>query len=235
MDESINTIRIQYSYSTESFFLDFNLVPGSVVVTVNGNKMDPALYEVDHDFGIITFSEGAISPSSDVVIKYKYNPFGEGDKSFFSAVGITYENDFSRMRNLSAFSTSALAREAPEIGGEKARVFKNSTEFSTDFGTGEVEEGFMASLSGGFAFSITNENAYGSAVIADMEKEEYIYDVNLNDQDWFIASDSLILTNIPYSISLSSRGNVLYKNYWEETLFRMGVISSLDIKNRTSK
>ncbi|MBA7623646.1 hypothetical protein ES703_31044 [subsurface metagenome] len=97
-ENSINTIRIQYSYSAESFFLDFDLVPGSVVVTVNGVTLDPAYYDVDHDFGIITFSEDVIKPASDIVITYKYNPFGEGDKSLFSAIGLTYENDFFHAR-----------------------------------------------------------------------------------------------------------------------------------------
>jgi hypothetical protein len=220
LSDSINTIRIQYSYSAESFFLDFNLVPGSVSVKVNGVTLDPAFYEVDHDFGIITFEEGAVGPSSDIVVRYKYNPFGEGDKSFFTAFGVTYENDLFKVRNLSALSTSALEQEAPQIGGEKERIFKNSTEFSTDFWTGENEEGLNASLTGGFAFSFTNENAYGSAIIADMEADEYAYEVNLNSNDWFLASDSWDLENtlVP-AVSLDDRGSVLYKNYWRESAF----------------
>jgi hypothetical protein len=222
-DKSITTLHITYSYSTESFFLDFNLVPGSVKVKINGITLDPAFYDVDHDFGIISFSEGVITPASDIEITYKYNPFGEGDKSLFTALGLAYEGNFYRVQNLTSYRGGLKGKEAPEVGSEPSREIVNSTEFSLDLEKDEDEqEGVSASLKGGVAFAITNKNAYGSAIIADMEKEDYVYEFSLNDEDWIIASESYHLP-----ITLGDRGNILYKNYYKKTLLSGDVLQTL--------
>jgi hypothetical protein len=215
-DKSVNTIHLQYSFSAESFFLDFNVIPGSVEVTVNGNVLSPEFYDVDYEFGIITFLEGAITPSSDIEVTYKYNPFGGGDKNLYTALGITYENDLLHAHNLTSYRTGVRGKEAPEVGNEKSRVLQNSTEFYINFGSPEKDTGVLATLSGGFALASTNKNAYGSAVIADMETDEYTFELDLNDDDWILASDSSKLPLLAVPVTLGSRGKLYYKNYYEE-------------------
>ncbi|MGQ9616110.1 MAG: hypothetical protein ACUVWJ_06865 [Spirochaetota bacterium] len=220
---SINTLRLTYSYSTTSFFLDFNVVPGSVEVTLNGVLLDSQYYTVDYDFGILTFSEGVINPSTDIVVTYRYTGFGGGERSIFTALGVGYENGFLRARNLTSFQTALMGREAPEVGGEGSRVLVNSTEVSMTFGSRDDEEtGVYAKIDGGFALSLSNRNAYGSAVVADMEKEDVLYKLDLDDEEWMIATKSSILT------SLGTRGNVLYKNYWKKGLITGDTLQTLD-------
>ncbi len=223
-DKSINTLKIQYNYYAESLFLDFELVPESVTVIVNGNTLDPKYYDIDYTFGIITFKEGIINPSSDIDITYKYTPFGGGDKDIFTALGITYEGDILRARNLLAYQTALKGNEAPEIGSEGKSVLKNSTKLSLNLGAEEGEEGAYAALNSEVAFSVTNKNVHGSAVIADMEREEYIFAIDLQDSDWMIASKSMDLPDNPY---MSSRGNVYYKNYWTESFFYGDILQSI--------
>jgi hypothetical protein len=226
-ESSINTIRIQYEYSAESFFLDFNLVPGSVSVTVNGAALDPAFYTVDHEFGIITFSEGAVGPTSQIVITYNYNPFGAGDQNLLAALGVGYQTGFLRARNLTAYSGGFKAEEAPDIGSEPSRNLTNSSAVEIQLGADEDEQGFSASLKGEVAFSFSNENAYGSAIVADMERESFLFDLSVNAENWIIGSTSTLLNGLPVPVSLGTRGDVLFKNYYKKTVFSGDTLQTL--------
>ncbi|MFW6138401.1 MAG: hypothetical protein ACOC7U_04425, partial [Spirochaetota bacterium] len=209
--DSINTLHITYTYYAESFFLDFDVVPGSVEVVVDGRVIDPADYTVDYNFGIITFEQGVISPSSDVDITYRYSPYGGAQKSLFSALGLTFDNDYFKVHTLTGFDTAIKGQQAPEVGAEGPASLKNSTEVSLNLGADEDQEGGYVSLNAEAAFSRTDPNVYGSAVIADMEKGEYIYQLGLVDQDWNLATKSSIILTPP---DLLSRGRVMYRNYW---------------------
>jgi hypothetical protein len=226
-DRSINTLHVQYSYEATSFFLDLNLVPGSVTVTVNGAVLDPSKYDVDSAMGVVTFDTGVIDSSSDIVMTYKYNPFGGGDKRLFGALGVTYDAGPLRVKNLSSFRTGLPGQEAPEAGTELPREFKNATEFSLDFEKGDEGRGLYGSLKGGFAFSLANRNAYGSAIVADMEKDESFFELGLSDGNWVLATISSILPGL----GPTSRGSVLYKNYWEKTTFEGDVLRGLSYSN----
>jgi len=225
---SVNTIEVSYSYTTESYFLDFNLVPGSVEVTVNGNTLDPQYYTVDYELGFVTFSEGVIKPSSAVVIHYRYTTLGSGDTSLFSAIGLTYDAGPFLARNVTAYETGTKGREAPEVGKEPSSALVNSTEMSLKLGAVKDDEtGLYTELNGGAAVSRSNQNVYGKAVVADMEKGEVFTDIDMSDESWIIGSSSLILQGAPYSLLFSTRGNVLYKNYWKETFLGGDVLQKL--------
>jgi hypothetical protein len=215
-DASVNTLYLSYSYNAESFFLDFELVPGSVTVMVNGNVVDPSNYDVDHSFGIVTFREGVINPASDIEFTYRYTPFGGGDQDLLAALGVTYEGDRMRAKNLTSFRAAIKGEEAPAVENERKSVLKNATALSFDLGATEEEEGVYAHVDSEVAFSSTNRNVYGSAVVADMEGGEYTRTVSLYDSDWMVATRSHDLPDDPY---LDTRGDVRYKNYWSESFF----------------
>ncbi|MBN2322368.1 MAG: hypothetical protein JXQ30_01440 [Spirochaetes bacterium] len=213
-ENSVNTIHLTYSFYAESFFLDFDLVPGSVTVLVNGNTVDRSYYDVDHSFGIVTFKEGVINPASDITFIYRYTPFGGGDQDLLAALGVTYAGDRLTARNLTSFRTAIKGEEAPAVEDERKSVVKNATALSFELGATEEEEGVYARVDSEVAFSSTNKNVYGSAVVADMEGGEYTRTVPLSDSDWMVATRSQDLPDDPY---LDTRGNVLYKNYWYES------------------
>jgi hypothetical protein len=88
----------------------------------------------------------------------------------------------------------------------------NATTMNVGFGARDAEEkGLYALLDGEFAFAQTNNNVYGSALIADMERDDFSIDLSMYDTDWIIASKPS--DDVP--VSLSNRGDVLFKNYWE--------------------
>lgn len=223
-DKSVNTLHLSYDFYAESFFLNFDLVPGSIQVIVNGKVLEPKYYDVDPAFGIVTFGGGVINPSSDIEITYRYTPFGGGDRDIFAALGAAYEGDLFRAKNLTSFQTALQGEQAPDIESERKSILKNATALSFSVGAGEEEEGVYAHLDSEIAFSVTNKNVYGTALIADMEGGEYTRTVSLNDTDWIVAAKSSLLPDDPY---LTTRGNVLYKNYWLESFFYGDMLQTL--------
>jgi hypothetical protein len=216
IEDSINTLVISYSYNTDIYFLDFNLVPGSVQVFLNGVLLDPRYYMVDNEFGILDFVDGLIKPSDTIEVSYRYTGFGTGEQSLFTAGGFYYENGPVYAQNLTAFETGLKGQEAPEVGDESTAALTNDTMLNLEFGaTDEDEVGTYFLFDGEFAFSQTNNNIFGSAVVADMERDEFTADLSMSDQDWILATKSSYLTDV-LSENLSTRGNVLYRNYWED-------------------
>jgi len=227
-ENSVNTIEVSYGYTTESYFLDFNLVPGSVEVIVNGTALDPRYYTVDYDLGFVTFSEGVIKPSSSVVIHYRYTTLGSGDTSLFSAVGLTYDAGPFLARNVTAYETGVRGREAPEVGKEPSSALVNSTQMSLKLGAVKDDGiGLYTELKGEAAVSRSNKNVYGKAVVADMERGDMFTDIDMTDESWILGSSSSVLQNAPFALSFGTRGNVLYKNYWKETFLGGDVLQKL--------
>jgi hypothetical protein len=222
-ENSVNTLHISYSYNTDIYFLDFNLVPGSVGVYLNGVLLDPKYYTVDYEFGMLAFDPGLIKSSDEIVATYRYTGFGSGEQGLFTALGFYYENGPFYGQNLTAYETGLKGREAPDVGSEDIAALTNATSVMINLGaTDEDEEGLYAVFDGEFAFAQTNNNVYDSAIIADMEREDFTIDLSMNDQDWMLATKSKYAL-LP--VTLTTRGDVLYKNYWEDR-----VIGSAELK-----
>jgi hypothetical protein len=215
IEDSINTLVISYDYNTDIYFLDFNLVPGSVQVWLNSVLLEPQYYTVDNEFGILDFDEGLIKASDTIEVTYRYTGFGTGEQSLFSAGGFYYENGPVYVQNLTAYETGLKGQEAPEVGDEATAALTNDTMLKLDLGADDDDEGGAYLLfDGEFAFSHTNNNVYGSAIVADMEREDFTLDLSMNDQDWILATRSSLLQDLP--LSLGTRGDVYFKNYWED-------------------
>ena len=223
---SINSIYISYSYYAESFFLDFNVVPGSVTVFLDGNEADPSLYTVDYNFGVIEFKEGVIKPKTSVDIYYRYTGLGGGNKQVTAAGGIIYENGPLYIHNLTAYKYPIKSEEAPEVGAEAATTLINSSQLEFGFGVKEDEKGPYASLKTEAAFSSTNPNVNNSAIVADMESEDTELKLDMADDSWMLATLSTILTL--NGINLQTRGKLFYKNYWESNAITGDHLHALD-------
>ena len=217
---SVNTLSLHYSYSIDSYFLNFNVVPGSVKVSVDGQLVDASLYTVDYDFGILTLEEGVVRPSSSLIISYRYTGFGGGDQSFLSAFGVGYDTGLLRARNLTAYETPFRGREAPAVGEEGPAVLSNSTEVSLRLGAEEEEIGGWIEAAAGAAVSAVRPNAYGYSLVADMETEESGAQLALQDIKWVIGTKSSLLPGVAFGPELGTRGNLLYKNYLKEGALR---------------
>jgi len=224
-DASINTLRLRYAVSTDSFFLDYDLVAGSVRVTVDGVPLSPSLYTVDTMAGVITFDPGVLSPSSLVEVTYSYTPFAGGRQELLSALGIGYSTDGFQARSLTAFRYPIEEPLAPYVGEEREADLRSSLAARAVFGAPPGSEGFHAELAGEAALAVRSPNAKGEAIVADMEDDRR-YLVSVYEEEWLLGSRSQILPQLPLPgltepsspVSLDTRGELRYENYWQSSL-----------------
>ena len=169
-EDSVNTLQIRYVVDQDSFFLDFDIVEGSVRVSVDGQPLGSAYYTVDYYSGTIAFDEGVIGPTSDIEVTYRYSPLLGGNQELLLALGIDYQLEWLQLRNLTTFSYPLEPPAAPQLGDERESVLGNSTDVSMSLGALPGEQGWTARLDAGAAVAISNSNSRKRAVVADMEE-----------------------------------------------------------------
>ncbi len=167
---SVNTLEITYTVSLDSYFLDFDIIEGSVRVTVDGTPLSSAYFTVDYYSGVITFTEGVVGPSSDIEITYRYTPLAGGNQELLLALGLDYELEWLQLRNLTSFSYPLEPPIAPQVGEERGMVLGNSTDVTISLGAAPEEKGLAAEFRAGAAVALSNGNPKKLAIVADMEE-----------------------------------------------------------------
>ena len=211
---SVNTLLLRYTASADSFFLEFDLVEGSLKVTVDGVPAGPSAYTVDYAAGILSFHPGVLGPASEVEVTYRYAPTGEGDGELFAAVRVGYDRDWLQAANLTTYTLPVRDPVAPQLGEERASDLSNSTDLSLRFGPAEGR-GPEGELRAGAALSLATTNSRGEAVVADMEDGRR-YTVSIRESGWILGSRSGLLPAA--AVPLDSRGELRYENLWERRL-----------------
>ena len=110
------TLEIRYTVGLDSYFLDFDIIEGSVRVTVDGIPLSSSFYSVDYYSGMISFVEGVIGPTSDIEVTYRYTPLAGGNQELLLAAGIDYTSQWLQVRNLTTFSYPLEEAPAPYVG-----------------------------------------------------------------------------------------------------------------------
>jgi hypothetical protein len=169
-EDSVNTLQIRYVVDQDSFFLDFDIVEGSVRVTVDGKPLGSAYYTVDYYSGTIEFAEGVIGPTSDIEVTYSYSSLLGGNQELLLALGLDYELEWLKLRNLTTFSYPIVSASAPLLGQERESVVANSTDVAISLGALPGEQGWTAELNAGAAVALGNSNSRKAAMVADMEQ-----------------------------------------------------------------
>lgn len=229
---SINTLHISYTLSSDSFFLDFDIVDGSVKVYIDGIELNPKKYSVDPVSGVIFFVPGVIQPSSDLRVTYKYKPFGGSREELITAVGVGYESSWWSIRNLLKFSYPLTDIKAPTVGEERPAVFGDSLEFVASVGAEEEEAGPYARLELSGAVTVENSNSAGVLRIASMNTENR-FGISVYDSVWQIASPSKILEDA--GVSISQRADLLFENYYEQSMLSGALLRELSWDNSENR
>ena len=163
---------------------------------------------------MLAFEPGLVKSSDRIFVTYRYTGFGSGEQGIMTALGFYYDKGPFYAQNLTAYESGLKGRAAPEVGAENTASLTNATSMNVDLGAGDDEEqGLYAVFTGEFAFSQTNNNVYGSSIVADMEMDDFSIDLSMYDSDWMIASKP---DPDDFPRDLSTRGDVLFKNYWEK-------------------
>lgn len=228
-ENSVNTLRIRYTVSTDSFFLDYDLVENSVQVTVDGARLNPSAFSVDYDSGLLRFAPGVLGPASEVEVTYRFTPGGAGESELFAALRLGADLGPLQTANLTTYNLPLLAPPAPLLGEEKPSSLANSTELSLRFGDAEAQ-GWQGELEAGAAVSLSTPNSRGLAVVADMESGRR-YRVSVRDSGWTLGSRSQLLPAAVPAVPLQSRGELRYENYWERRLLGGDLLRTLDWDN----
>jgi hypothetical protein len=168
-EDSVNTLRISYAVDSGSYFLDFDIIEGSVRVTVDGQPLTSSQFSVDYYSGTITFAEGVIGPTSDIEVFYSYSPLIGGDQELLFALGLDYQLEWLRFRNLTTVDLPLEPALAPLLGEERELSFANSTDLTISVGAAPDEQGLAADFEVGAAIALHNSNHRRLAVVADME------------------------------------------------------------------
>jgi len=166
-----------------------------------------------------------IDSTSDIVVNYKYDPFGSGDKRLFGALGFTYDTGPFRVKNLSAYRTGIPGQEAPEAGTELPG--SSGTQPSSDsISTKATTRGACTALSPASSrFRSQTETPTGARSSPTWRRTSPFFELGMSDKNWVLATISSILPVA--GATLSSRGSLLYKNYWGKTTFEGDVLQTL--------
>ncbi len=228
-EASVNTLLLRYTVSADSFFLEFDLVEGSVQVTIDGVRAGAAAYTVDYETGILSFQPGALGPSSEVEVCYRYTPTGSGNGELFAAARLAYDRDWLQAANLTTYTLPVREPVAPQVGEERASNLTNSTDLTLRLDK-EKGGGLEGELRAGAALSLATANSRGQAIVADMEGGRR-YEVSLRESGWTVGSRSGLLPAAGVPLGVGSRGELRYENLWEERLLGGDILHEVSWDN----
>jgi len=206
---SVTTLVLTLVQDAEGLRID-EPYAGSVSVLLDGRLLDPSEFSVEPD-GEVILAEGLLRPGSRVTVRY----LRRGDQTDAPDVRATTSLDWTNDR-LSAHTlldfAAPLDQDIPSLGEERPVSATLTNEVSYTRGDPDTK-GVRATVHG--AARLENPNAAGSVLIADMAGNS-THSIGLSSVDWQIAAESSLLSTL--FVSQTQRGDLLYRDYVEETL-----------------
>jgi len=223
-DSSQYSLKVNYYKESRTFQLsNFNIIPGSLRVKINGREISTSLYTVDHTSGFLQFlnpNNPLIGPDTEIEIKYEYLPLNGQTQSFVGG----FRADYHFNRNLDLGGTLLMNRSGggeiiPLPGSEPTQTVV--LEGDASFYAGEKQLGrWYSAVSGSrtrhvplkinayaeYAKSYHQVNTFGKALIDDMESSNVTVDLSMSEKDW-------ILSSPPSSFNQNDRGLLHYLFY----------------------
>lgn len=202
-------VRLETMTPVDSFFLDPDIVPGSVTVKRNG--FVESMYDIDYQSGIITFRT-YIHPNDRIKVTYKTSYLDtEGGDLLFATGNRFLMGDFVTAELAFGIKWNVLSNQYSRYPGQ----YKGSL-----LGTGGVEytrENLKMGLDTGI--SVTSPDTTGILRLFDMQQSgitmrlgnSYIFPSSIPDPalDWGGASPAVTRDN---------RGKLIFKDYYSYTL-----------------
>jgi len=222
-------IRIDYYREAKSFQLKhFNIVQGSVRITVNGRVIPSSLYTLDYTSGFLQFTDPnnpAIGSETIIEVKYEYLPLGAQSSSLVTGGRAEYTVN----RNLKLGGTVLFNRKSapgiiPRVGSEPDQTLVLEGDATLHMGEKSLKD-LVKTVSGynaesvpleinayaEYAKSIRKVNTFGKALIDDMESNEEITPISLSDKDWQLSS--MPYNDLMVQFAENLRGRIFYYYY----------------------
>ena len=196
---------VRYTTPTPTYSLNrFNILEGSERVRLNGRQLSRGTdYDIDYDFGIITFRGSEASQAdAEIEVDFEYVPlFGQAKESLLGVSG-TY--NFGPQNWLSSswlYFSRTTPEERPKLGQEPSRILVGNLYGqmikNPSFMTGLVnavplvqsDSESELQISGEAAISLPNPNTKDEIYIDDMEGVEDSRELSITRGLWVPASE----------------------------------------------
>ncbi len=219
---------IKSARASKVYNLGLNVIEGSEVVTVNGQKLERGKdYTIDYDFGILTITNTSVlTPGADIEINYEIAPlFSVKQRSLW---GARFEYDFGP--NMYIGSTwlgrsESSAERKPRLGEEPLRNFLGGIDFKIDLDMMflskllnklpfvKIDQPSHFTWYGEYAMSFPNPNTLGKAYLDDMESIKEASDFPINRYYYIFGSQPIIVDNTGMQ-SLADTSNLVDRLIW---------------------
>ncbi|MFN3659677.1 MAG: hypothetical protein ACK4TN_00385, partial [Brevinematales bacterium] len=214
-NDSLYTLVCSYYEPVNSFQLDYNVIPGSERVFINGRKLSSWEYLLVSATGELILNQMSALQENDVIeVYYEYKPFyGAGVQRFSWANRWDYP--IASFWNIGGTTIATLAQrgeEGAQLPQTPDGVLLASVDNTFDMGqllgwknqnrwTIQVEQ----------ALSLYDPNTAGMAIVEDFEGGSESFQLSKSEYLWLLCSP---ITNIN-SLSLSNRASLIYRDYRE--------------------
>ncbi|MCX7882704.1 MAG: hypothetical protein N2314_05740 [Brevinematales bacterium] len=213
--DSLYSLVCSYYEPVGSFQLDYNVIPGSESVFINGRKLSSWEYLIVSATGELILNQMSSLQDNDVIeVFYEYKPFyGAGVQRFSWANRWDYPL-FSFWNIGGTFITTLAQRgeEGARLPQTPDGILLASVDNTFDMGNllGWANQNkWTIQLEG--AMSVYDPNTAGMAILEDFEGITESFQLSKSEYRWILCSP---VTNIP-TISLSNRAKLLYRDYRE--------------------
>ncbi|URA11089.1 hypothetical protein [Thermospira aquatica] len=213
--DSLYSLVCTYYEPTQSFQLDYNVIPGSESVFINGRKLSSWEYILVSATGELILNQmGALQENDVIEVYYEYKPFyGSGVQRFTWANRWDYP--VSPVWNIGGTVIATIAQRGEEGAklpqspdGVLLASVDNTIDLGSFFGWGAQNRWTLQLET---AVSLYDPNTSGVAIVEDFEGGGGSFQLSKSEYRWVLAAP---LTNI-VGISLSNRARLLYRDYRE--------------------
>lgn len=206
---------VEYRSRVKTYTLRPNIVLNSERITLNGRPLARDVdYFIDYESGFVTFyNEDQITESTRIQATYDFSPFGIAGAQQDTLVGERIEVSMSPVHPILASSlagSTVLYDFAPKQTAAPD-IRQTAGSFLVTEGDLHLKDLIFnplpllkTTLTGEIARSVRNPNTFGQALIDNMEGVKDESSINLNAQNWQIASNPLNAGRITYADAIGS-------------------------------
>ncbi|MCS6985205.1 MAG: hypothetical protein NZM25_08810 [Leptospiraceae bacterium] len=240
-ENSLVYLRADFRHEVRNYRLSHtNIMRNTVVVRINGALVDPSKYYVDYNSGYFSFinpNDPVIGPDTVIEISYEYSPFGTSTQGYIAGLRTDYEANRSvKLGSTILYNGQFEPTVAPLPGQEPISRLVAEFDLNLNFDEERITRLFNTvpgvdfdllpvkiNAYGEYARSFYNPNTFGMALIDDMESSEDVFDIEISDKDWILASPPLVPgTNVFFHPC--SRAPLYYRYYRDPADVRRGLL-----------
>ena len=218
-------VNFTYAVNIEEYFLGFAVIEDSIVVKVNGGALKKDDYEFDPYNGVVDIKPGKTTATSIINISWLEGQFGQEKSRLTGALtaGLPIKDG-----SLKALITGNIPLQdfgSPKLADIQSASGALGLLASWETASDDNRDTFKASAEA--AMNMEAASFSERAIINGFESEKG-YSVSLENSSWQLASPSTLLPEEAPLFAPEDRGDLLFKNYYDESFFKGTYLNTLD-------